>query len=81
MMLGAPVSRVSGSGQFQGGGRALIDLAKQAQRTGLTVNEAQIMLDWAQEYNVTPALNHIGTTHWIGGDHIRIGPYRHIPVR
>ncbi len=53
---------------------------KQARRSGATPGEAKALLQWAKEYNVTPALDHIGTTHWIGGDHIRIGPVNHIPV-
>jgi hypothetical protein len=61
--------------------QALVELAKQAQRTGLTVPEAKVMLKWAQEYNVQPALNHINTNHWTGGPHIRIGLTNHIPVR
>jgi len=61
--------------------RAVIELAKEAKRKGITQEDARALLDWAKEYNVTPAKNHIGTDHWIGGDHIRVGPVNHIPVK
>jgi len=61
--------------------RAVIELAKEAKRKGITQEDAGTLLDWAKEHNVTPALNHIGTDHWVGGDHIRVGPINHIPVR
>ncbi len=61
---------------------AVIQLAKQAKRTGgVTEEEAKTLLDWAKEYGVKPAQNHIGTDHWVGGDHIRVGPINHIPVK
>jgi RHS repeat-associated protein len=59
--------------------QALVDLAKQAKQLGITPSDADTLLQWADEVNL-PAQNHIGTTHWIGGDHIRIGPINHIPV-
>jgi uncharacterized protein RhaS with RHS repeats len=61
--------------------RAVIELAKEAKRKGITQEDARTLLDWAKEHNITPAVNHIGTDHWIGGDHIRVGPVNHIPVR
>ena len=60
---------------------ALIQLAKDARRYGISPQDAEILLQWAKEYNINPALDHIGTTHWVGGDHIRIGPINHIPVK
>ena len=66
-----------------GGGsliRAVIELAKDAERTGISRAEAETLLEWAEEYEI-PGRNDIGTTHWIGGDHIKIGPFNHIPVR
>lgn len=62
---------------------ALIDLAKQAKRSGVSADDAQTLLKWADEYNVRPALDHIesGAEHWVGGAHIRIGTQNHIPVR
>lgn len=60
---------------------ALVDLAKEARRNGTSLSEAGTLLDWANEYGVRPALDHINTDHWIGGAHIRIGPINHIPVR
>ncbi len=61
---------------------AVIQLAKQAKRTGgVTEEEAKTLLDWAKEYGVKPAQNHIGSDHWVGGDHIRVGPINHIPVK
>jgi RHS repeat-associated protein len=60
---------------------ALIQLAKEAKRTGASPEDAKTLLKWAEEYGVNPAHNHIGTDHWVGGDHIRVGPVNHIPVR
>ncbi|MEK7449365.1 MAG: RHS repeat-associated core domain-containing protein, partial [Planctomycetota bacterium] len=60
---------------------ALIQLAKEVERRGVTKEEASTLLEWAEEYGVKPALDHIGTTHWSGGPHIRIGPVSHIPIR
>jgi len=61
---------------------AVIQLAKQAKRTGgVTEEEAQTLLNWAREYGVKPARNDIGTDHWVGGDHIHVGPVNHIPVK
>jgi len=60
---------------------ALINLAKKAKKTGISTDDADTLLKWADEYNVKPALDHIKTDHWIGGPHIRIGNQNHIPVR
>jgi uncharacterized protein RhaS with RHS repeats len=60
---------------------ALVKLAKRAKQTGVSPEDANTLLNWADEYGVTPAHNHIGTDHWVGGDHIRIGPVNHIPIK
>lgn len=60
---------------------ALVQLAQEAKRRGVTNRDAQTLLDWAREHRVDPALDHINTTHWVGGPHIRVGPINHIPVR
>jgi RHS repeat-associated protein len=88
-VLGAAVPYGSGFGKayraakhYSDDAAALIDLAKKAKRRGgLSQDEAKILLEWANEYGVEPALDHTGTDHWVGGDHIRIGPINHIPVR
>jgi RHS repeat-associated protein len=66
---------------FNADQQALIELAKIARRTGLSEPDARTLLEWAREYNILPAQNHIGTDHWAGGDHIRVGPVNHIPVK
>jgi hypothetical protein len=48
-------------------------------RTGITQDEADILLQWAKEYEMSPVRNDVGTSHWVGGDHIHIGPVNHIP--
>jgi RHS repeat-associated protein len=60
---------------------ALIDLAKEAARKTINREAAETLIEWAKEYNVEPALDHIDTDHWVGGPHIRIGQQNHIPVR
>lgn len=60
---------------------ALIQLAKDAQRRGgVNQQDAQTLLDWANEYGLRNR-NDIGTNHWVGGDHIHIGPVNHLPVK
>ena len=71
---------IGGQGQPYKGQQALIQLAKEAKRVGVTREEAKILLEWADEYEVL-GLNHINTTHWIGGPHIAIGSQNHIPVK
>jgi hypothetical protein len=62
---------------------ALIQLAKEAKRTGATPEQAETLLKWAKEYDLK-GLDHTGATdaaHWLGGrPHIHIGGVRHIPV-
>ena len=60
--------------------QALVELAKRAQSTGISATEADTMLQWANEIGMRYR-NDIGTSHWIGGDHIHIGPVNHIPVK
>jgi RHS repeat-associated protein len=70
---------LSGGKMFDTNQRALVALAKEAQRSGISKTEAKIMLEWADEYGLK-LLNHIDMEHWIGGPHIHIGPINHIPV-
>ena len=60
---------------------ALVDLAKDAKKMGISNEDADALLKWGDEYKMIPTLDHRGTTHWVGGDHIRIGPVNHIPVK
>lgn len=69
-----------GAGRHSDDAAALVDLAKQAKRTGVSPEDAQTLLRWADEYNVVPALDHtVPPLHW-QGPHIRIGPVNHIIV-
>ena len=63
-----------GSKMFNANQRALVELAKQAKHTGVTREEARILLEWADEFGIA-ARNDMGTTHWIGGEHINILGY------
>ena len=69
-----------GGAAFSRDAQALIELAKEAKHTGVTRESAKELLKWAKEYGLT-GLDHIDSTHWRGGSHIRIGPVNHIPVR
>ena len=60
--------------------QALIDLAKQAERTGINEAEADTLLEWAEEYGVPPRANDMRTDHWVSGGDIGIGPVNHMPV-
>ena len=77
---GAGGDRIRVAGAFDSNQSALVDLAKRAQKTGISSGEADILLLWADEYGLYSADDR-GTNHWIGGSHIRIGPVNHIPVR
>ncbi|MGC9025788.1 MAG: hypothetical protein ACP5NB_13340 [Chloroflexia bacterium] len=82
-------AELAGSGEVGGGPRfnpdqqALIDLARGAkQRGGVTVDEAKILLDWAQEYGLPSSkVIEVHPRRHFNIPHIRIGPVNHIPVK
>lgn len=82
-------AELAGSGEAGGGlhfdpdQQALIDLARGAERRGgVTVDEAKILLDWAQEYGLPTSKGiEIYTSRHFNIPHIRIGPVNHIPVK
>jgi hypothetical protein len=61
---------------------ALNEIAKKAKKTGVTNSEADILLQWAKEYNFNPQRDDRGINHWQNppkehihvGDHILIKP-------
>jgi hypothetical protein len=60
---------------------ALIDLAKSAERVGgVTKNEANILRDWAKEYNVPFRGPESHPSRPFSQPHIHIGPINHVPV-
>ena len=62
--------------------QAVIDLAKDAKRTGISSTNAETLSGWANEYGVKPVLNHgphLGTQ--IDFPHIRIGKINHIRIK
>jgi hypothetical protein len=70
-----------GAGEFNANQRALIELAKEARRTGVDLEDARTLLQWAEKYGVQPALDHtVPPLHWRGRPHIRVGPINHIRV-
>lgn len=58
----------------------VVEWAKEADRIGLSDEDAEALMDLAKKVRL-PVDDHRDTDHWVGGPHIRIGPYRHIPVR
>ncbi|MFI0436106.1 MAG: hypothetical protein ACH350_10375, partial [Parachlamydiaceae bacterium] len=60
--------------------QALSDLVKQSGKKGVTNIDADTLLEWANEYEF-PARDDrdIIPPHWVGGNHIHIGP-KHVPV-
>lgn len=60
--------------------QALSDLVKQSGKKGVTNTDANTLLEWANEYEF-PARDdrYVTPSHWVGGDHIHIGP-KHVPV-
>jgi len=59
---------------------AISDLVKEAGNKGVSNIDADTLLDWSEEYHF-PARDDRGKPpHWVGGEHIHIGP-KHVPVR
>jgi RHS repeat-associated protein len=60
---------------------ALIQLAKEAERTGgLTPEDAEALKEWAEEYGVTFRGPEIHPNRNFNVPHVHIGPISHIPV-
>lgn len=61
---------------------ALIDLAQDAKNTGISEEDAQTLIEWAQEYEVNPFTPEpdIHPNRNFNKRHIRIGPVNHIEV-
>jgi hypothetical protein len=57
----------------------VIGWAKEAKKNGISRQDAEVLLGLAEKAGL-PTQNHIGTDHWVKGDHIRVGPVNHIPV-
>jgi RHS repeat-associated protein len=69
---------------FKDNQRALIELAKDAKRTGVTPEDANTLVHWANEYGLSshPPTVHSGRPGYGGTvTHINIGPVHHITVR
>jgi RHS repeat-associated protein len=60
---------------------ALIDLAKQAKRTGVSPADAETLLKWADEVNLLRRGPEVHPKRNIDFEHIHIGPVDHIPVK
>lgn len=58
---------------------ALSDLVKESEKKGISNSDADTLLEWADEYDF-PSRDDRGKDHWIGGEHIHLGP-KHIPIR
>lgn len=65
---------------FNADQQALVQIAKQAQKRGISRREAEIMLEWGSEYGLKSLSHMAEPSHWVGGPHIHIGPVNHIPV-
>lgn len=70
-----------GRGPFTPDQRALVELARQAFRQGVTRSEARTLLDWAREVNLR-GRNTIDQPHAepINFEHMHLGPVNHIPI-
>ena len=63
--------------------QALVELAKQAERTGgVTAQEAQILKDWAKEVNLSFRGPEVHPNRPFGQfPHVHVGPVDHLPVK
>ena len=64
---------------------ALVDLAQDAQKRGVSRENAETLVKWAEEYGFKPLIHwegHAGGTNAVTqGPHFRIGPVNHIPIK
>ncbi len=61
---------------------ALIQLAKEKRRTGVTVEEAKTLRQWGQEYNVPVRGPESHPNRPFGKEpHLHVGPVDHLPVK
>jgi predicted Ser/Thr protein kinase len=58
--------------------QAINDLVKESGNKGISNSDADTLLEWAEEYNF-PSRDDRGKDHWVGGEHIHIGP-KHVPI-
>ncbi|WP_245472292.1 RHS repeat domain-containing protein [Rhizobium jaguaris] len=70
----------SGLNPFTPDQSAVVDLAKGAQRGGLSITDAQTLLGWAQEYGLPCRGPEIHPNRPFNILHIHVGPINHIPV-
>jgi len=67
--------------QFTDDQKALVDLAKKAKRTGVSPEEARILREWSNEYNLPSRGPEIHPNRNFNTEHIHVGPVNHIPVK
>ena len=61
----------------------MVDELTSGGREPLSREDAETLLEWADELGIEGARDDSGTGHWVGGDHIHIpqnGVTEHIPV-
>ena len=58
--------------------QAISELTNGRGKKGVSNVEADALLEWSDEYDF-PARDDRGLDHWVGGEHIHIGP-KHVPV-
>jgi RHS repeat-associated protein len=67
--------------KFTGDQQALITLAKEAKRIGVTLDEAKILKSWGKEYNINVRGPEIHPNRNFKDRHIHVGPVDHIKVK
>jgi hypothetical protein len=58
---------------------ALSDLVKGTGKRGVSSSDADTLLDWAKECNFPCRDDRGKPPHWVGGEHIHLGP-KHVRV-
>ena len=80
--VGKAANVVSDTKRFTPDQGALVDLAKEAKRTGISNEDANTLLQWADEYNVPHRGPEVHPNRPYGQDpHIHIGPVDHIFIK
>jgi len=80
-MAGRLIESAGAGAAFTADQQALVALAKEAERRGVTEEEADTLLQWAKEYGVPSRAPEIHPGRAFEFPHIHVGPVNHIRVR
>jgi RHS repeat-associated protein len=74
------LGQVATAAKYSDDATALIKLAKRAKRTGVSSDDADTLIKWADEYGLPHRGPEIHPNRRFNKEHIHIGPVPHIPI-